>query len=101
MVTRRRLRRGIVLTVSDCMPEPAHRRRTHAEATEPADDLVVTPARDRHRARRLSYTATTGRVVLREEVVTDDGVHRSPGRDAQIFSHLLRAGRRRPAAPGR
>ncbi len=49
----------------------------HAEAqarpAEPRDDLVTTEHSLRIGSRRLAYTATTGRVVLREEVL-EDGV---------------------------
>ncbi|PWW65502.1 S10 family peptidase [Actinokineospora spheciospongiae] len=41
---------------------------------EPADDLVTTSHSLTIRRRKLNYTATTGRVVLRREVVTDGKV---------------------------
>ena len=39
---------------------------------EPVDDLVTTAHTLRVEDRELAYTATTGRVVLRQEVHTDD-----------------------------
>lgn len=44
---------------------------TAATTTEPADDLVSTHHTITAKGAELSYTATTGRVVLREEVYTD------------------------------
>src|ERR1041384_4969209 len=38
---------------------------------EPTDDLVTTSHTLTVKRRKLNYTATTGRVVLRKEVVTD------------------------------
>jgi carboxypeptidase C (cathepsin A) len=38
---------------------------------EPEDDLVTTKHTLQHKRRKLAYTVTTGRVVLREEVYTD------------------------------
>ncbi|PPK70304.1 peptidase S10 [Actinokineospora auranticolor] len=40
-------------------------------AAEPTDDLVTTAHSMTVRRRKLNYTTTTGRVVLRKEVVTD------------------------------
>ncbi|HEV2779156.1 MAG TPA: peptidase S10 [Actinophytocola sp.] len=40
-------------------------------AREPADDLVTTSHSLTIKRRKLNYTVTTGRIVLREEVVTD------------------------------
>jgi hypothetical protein len=47
---------------------------------EPADDLVTT----RHTVAGLSYTVTTGRVVLRQEVLTD-GVFDGHQAKAEVF----------------
>ena len=44
---------------------------TTATPAEPVDDLVTTEHTLRIGRRRLAYTATTGRIVLREEVVED------------------------------
>ena len=52
---------------------------------EPADDLVVTRHEVGSGGQRLAYTATTGRVVLREEVV-DDGRYTGTRPRAQVFS---------------
>lgn len=41
------------------------------KAPEPTDDLVTTSHTLTVRRRKLAYTATTGRLVLREEVLTD------------------------------
>jgi carboxypeptidase C (cathepsin A) len=54
-------------------------------STEPVDDLVVTQHQIGVGKSRLKYTATTGRVVLREEV-TDDGKFTGVKPRAQIFS---------------
>ncbi|WP_156754754.1 S10 family peptidase [Actinokineospora pegani] len=43
-------------------------------AADPVDDLVTTTHSLTVRRRKLNYTATTGRVVLRREVVTDGKV---------------------------
>ncbi|WP_424184272.1 S10 family peptidase [Actinokineospora sp. G85] len=43
-------------------------------AADPVDDLVTTSHSLTVRRRKLNYTATTGRVVLRREVVTDGKV---------------------------
>ena len=40
-------------------------------AREPSDDVVSTSHSLTIKRRRLNYTATTGRIVLRQEVVTD------------------------------
>lgn len=52
---------------------------------EPSDDLVVTQHQVGSAKARLKYTVTTGRVVLREEVV-DDGKFGGHKPRAQIFS---------------
>lgn len=44
---------------------------TGSGASEPVDDLVTTHHTITAKGRELPYTATTGRVVLREEVYTD------------------------------
>ena len=46
-------------------------RTTTATGAEPVDDLVSTHHSITAKGRELSYTATTGRVVLREEVHSD------------------------------
>src|ERR1041385_5409668 len=38
---------------------------------EPTDDLVTTPHSLTIDGRELNYTATTGRIILRKEVITD------------------------------
>ncbi|HZE37467.1 MAG TPA: peptidase S10 [Stackebrandtia sp.] len=43
-------------------------KATEAKPAEPIDDLVTTS----HTLGELSYSATTGRIVLREEIVEDD-----------------------------
>src|SRR5262245_210360 len=43
----------------------------NTKAPEPADDLVTTAHTLTVEHRTLDYTATTGRLVLREEVLTD------------------------------
>jgi carboxypeptidase C (cathepsin A) len=52
---------------------------------EPVDDLVVTTHRVETDRGTLSYSATTGRVVLREEVL-EDGTFTGTKPRAQIFS---------------
>src|SRR4051812_4266953 len=42
-----------------------------ADRPEPTDDLVTTKHSITIKRRKLAYTATTGRVVLRTEVITD------------------------------
>src|ERR1044071_2859816 len=42
-----------------------------AEPPEPTDDLVSTSHTLTVKRRKLNYTATTGRIVLRKEVLTD------------------------------
>jgi carboxypeptidase C (cathepsin A) len=54
------------------------------EKPAPTDDLVVSQHQIGTGRDRLSYTATTGRVVLREEVITDDAFTGHLPR-AQIF----------------
>jgi len=44
---------------------------TEAKAPEPTDDLVTTSHSLTIKRRKLNYTATTGRIVLRQEVITD------------------------------
>ncbi|MET1006682.1 MAG: peptidase S10 [Propionibacteriaceae bacterium] len=55
------------------------------EPPEPTDDLVVTTHQIGTAEDRLTYTATTGRTVLREEVL-EDGTFRGAQVRAQIFS---------------
>ncbi len=45
---------------------------TKNESKEPVDDLVITHHTLRTRAGEITYTARTGRIVLREEEVKDD-----------------------------
>ncbi|HJQ02290.1 MAG TPA: peptidase S10 [Jatrophihabitans sp.] len=66
-------------------PEPAKPESAKAEAkAEPVDDLVTTKHTIRVGRRNLAYTAVAGRVVLREEDVTDGVFRGHPGR-AQMF----------------
>jgi len=60
---------------------------------EPSDDLVTTTHTMTVDGRELAYTATTGRVVLREEVV-DDGAAKGHEPKAEVFltSYVLGAG---------
>src|SRR5205085_5563241 len=44
---------------------------TETNAPEPTDDLVTTSHSLTIKRRKLDYTATTGRIVLRQEVLTD------------------------------
>src|SRR2546423_12064624 len=44
---------------------------TEAKSPEPTDDLVTTSHSLTIKRRKLNYTATTGRIVLRQEVITD------------------------------
>src|SRR2546421_11159358 len=53
------------------MPEEEKKREV-ADRPEPVDDLVTTAHTLRAGERELAYTATTGRIVLRQEVHTDD-----------------------------
>ena len=46
-------------------------RRPQGRLAEPTDDLVTTQHTLTVKRRKLHYTATTGRIVLREEVLTD------------------------------
>ncbi len=62
---------------TDPAPEP--------EPTLPEDDLVTTSHAIGAGRGRLTYTTTTGRTVLREEVV-EDGSYRGPQPRAQLFS---------------
>lgn len=59
---------------------------------EPSDDLVTTTHTLTVDVRELAYTATTGRVVLREEVV-DDGAAKGHEPKAEVFltSYVLGA----------
>lgn len=57
---------------------------TEPDPPEPVDDLVSTSHQINTGRARLRYTATTGRVVLREEVI-DDGKFRGPQPRAQVF----------------
>ena len=55
-------------------------------AVEPLDELVTT----RHTLGDLAYTATTGRIVLRHEVFTDDTFHgHKPKAEMSITSYTL------------
>ena len=79
---------------ADSRPEPAGSTtepggsRTEPESSrarpEPADDLVSTRHTLRLGRRSLNYTATAGRVVLREERLAD-GVYHGPAARAEIF----------------
>ncbi|OLF15289.1 S10 family peptidase [Actinophytocola xanthii] len=51
--------------------EPTAEPNTEEKPAEPTDDLVSTTHSITVKRRKLTYTATTGRVVLRKEVVTD------------------------------
>jgi carboxypeptidase C (cathepsin A) len=51
--------------------EPTTQPSTEEKPAEPTDDLVSTTHSITVKRRKLTYTATTGRVVLRKEVVTD------------------------------
>src|SRR5256714_14597192 len=53
------------------MPEEEKKREV-VDRPEPVDDLVTTAHTLRAGERELAYTATTGRIVLRQEVHTDD-----------------------------
>lgn len=53
--------------MTDAAPEKA----TEEKPAEPADDLVTTAHSLTIKRRKLNYTATAGRVVLRKEIVTD------------------------------
>ncbi len=53
------------------MTDAAPETTTEEKPAEPADDLVTTNHSLTVKRRKLNYTATTGRVVLRKEVVTD------------------------------
>jgi len=55
-----------------------------AAPPEPTDDLISTEHTLTVDGRELAYTATTGRVVLREEV-TDDGTSQGPKPKAEVF----------------
>ncbi|MPQ97035.1 peptidase S10 [Modestobacter sp. I12A-02628] len=66
-------------------PAPTPTEGPAAAVPEPADDLVVTHHELGSGPDALRYTATTGRVVLREEVV-EDGRSRGVQPRAQLFS---------------
>ena len=53
------------------MTDEAPETTTEEKPAEPVDDLVTTTHSLTVRRRKLNYTATTGRVVLRKEIVTD------------------------------
>src|SRR4051812_5262557 len=65
--------------------DEAHSDKAGPERPEPVDDLMVTKHEIGTGRDRLRYTATAGRVVLREEVV-DEGKFRGLRARAQIFS---------------
>ena len=76
-------------------------RPEHEVTTTPAppkDDLVSTPAHPRIGRRTLRYTATTGRVVLREEVYEDGSLARAPAQGRDVPDGLRP---RRPAGANR
>src|SRR5437762_14244482 len=52
--------------------EQESKRDEVVDRPEPVDDLVTTNHTLRVGERELAYTATTGRIVLRQEVHTDD-----------------------------
>ena len=54
------------------MPEEEKKRDEVVDRPEPVDDLVTTAHTLRVADRELAYTATTGRIVLRKEVHTED-----------------------------
>ncbi len=75
-------------TSTDKPAEPPH--ETTTRAAEPSDDLVSTQHELLVGRRTLAYTATTGRVVLREEVF-EDGVfvgHRAKA-EVSMTSYVL------------
>ena len=51
--------------------EPETKTGTKTKPAEPVDDLVATRHAVTVDGQELRYTATTGRIVLREEVLTD------------------------------
>lgn len=53
------------------MPETTDEDTSEQKAPEPGDDLVTTQHTLTVKRRKLAYTARTGRVVLRKEVLTD------------------------------
>jgi carboxypeptidase C (cathepsin A) len=53
------------------MPETTDEETPAPPAPEPADDLVTTQHTLTVKRRKLAYTAQTGRVVLRKEILTD------------------------------
>jgi carboxypeptidase C (cathepsin A) len=53
------------------MTDAAPEKTTDEKQAEPADDLVTTSHSLTIKRRKLNYTATAGRVVLRKEIVTD------------------------------
>ena len=58
--------------------------KTEEKPESPADDLVTTQHSITVKGRELNYTATTGRVVLKEEVVKD-GVFEGHKPKAEVF----------------
>src|SRR2546423_4103908 len=54
------------------MPEEEKKRPEVVDRPEPVDDLVTTAHTMRVGDRELAYTTTAGRIVLRQEVHTDD-----------------------------
>jgi len=66
------------------MPEDAASPPPKPDAPEPVDDLVSTQHQIGVGKTRLKYTATTGRVVLREEII-DDGRFTGHLPRAEIF----------------
>jgi carboxypeptidase C (cathepsin A) len=76
--------------VPDETPKPDPDPTTSSRPAEPTDDLVSTRHTLSAGGRTLSYTATTGRVVLREEVL-EDGVftgHRAKA-EISVTSYVL------------
>ncbi|WP_139983871.1 S10 family peptidase [Nocardioides litoris] len=74
------------------MPDepPQKATETHAEKAPPTDDLVTTRHSLRLGRRTLDYTATTGRVVLREEVWEDGTfVGHQPKAEVSITSYVV------------
>ncbi|MGH3879405.1 MAG: S10 family peptidase [Actinophytocola sp.] len=51
--------------------EASEKKSTEEKPAEPTDDLVTSPHSITVRRRKLNYTATTGRIVLRKEIITD------------------------------
>jgi carboxypeptidase C (cathepsin A) len=53
------------------MTDEAPEKATEEKPAEPVDDLVTSSHSLTVRRRKLNYTATTGRIVLRKEILTD------------------------------